>query len=182
MFAYCGNNPVMYVDFSGRSAQSILDEIWSRFSIDSISVNDENDMFLLKKRIARLASLICSNELGKGWAFRIDKEVPGVNKRHIHVYNRRKNASYAQNDDGSPHDGSQGSPPKWVLQELKRKNGWDWEENDRNYRSVINFEQHQKIMRGFISNWNPFYFLLPSTPYSEPIPRPVYPNELVPAY
>ena len=52
-------------------------------------------------------------------------------KRHIHIIKGTK--YYSQNIDGSPHDGSTGSPPKSVRDYLKDKGIWDWDENERGY-------------------------------------------------
>ena len=69
--------------------------------------------------------------LGRGWYYRIDPANTSTKtKTHIHVWNN--NSSYAQNDDGSPHDkGStkKGKLPNWVQEELIRVAGWDYNGN-----------------------------------------------------
>lgn len=73
-------------------------------------------------------------DLGKGWSARIERHGTGEGyQRHLHIYNGKQ--SWAQNEDGSPHDdgnNSSGPPPKKVLKVLKDKKGWDWnaKEND----------------------------------------------------
>ena len=67
-------------------------------------------------------------ELGRGWYYRIapPNQSAGI-KRHIHIWKNGK--SYAQNDDGSPHDQGKndgGKLPKWVQEEVKNKTGWDY--------------------------------------------------------
>ena len=71
-------------------------------------------------------------DLGKGWEARIDAaDTSTQTQRHVHVCKDGK--EYAQNKDGSPHDGSSGKPPKKVLKKLKEKTGWDWNEKARAY-------------------------------------------------
>jgi RHS repeat-associated protein len=65
-----------------------------------------------------------------GWWARIDHGNPGTGtKAHIHIYKGDKD--YAQNDDGSPHDNSKGSPPNLVKYKLKtesiKSRRWDWD-------------------------------------------------------
>lgn len=71
-------------------------------------------------------------DLGQGWKARIDAMNPDtVTQRHVVVY--KNGEKYAQNKDGSPHDGSKGKPPKKVLERLKAKTGWDWNKKAKNY-------------------------------------------------
>ena len=70
-------------------------------------------------------------DLGGGWYCRIDagNESTGT-KRHIHVW--KNGESYAQNDDGSPHDkgnNSSGKLPRKIQKRLEKKTGWDYNGN-----------------------------------------------------
>ena len=84
-------------------------------------------------------------DLGRGWSARKDIGTgePG-RKTHMHVRGPR-GQHWSQNDDGSPHDqhrNSSGSPPGRVLDELNRREGWDWRakarEHDRQNREMLN--------------------------------------------
>ena len=78
-------------------------------------------------------------EIGKGWFVRIDAARNG-GKRHIHIWNKRDDSSFSQNDDGSPHDkgnNKQGKLPKWLQKAVKEKADWDYNGNrDRFYRET----------------------------------------------
>ncbi len=75
--------------------------------------------------------------LGNGWSYRIDKKNTSTKtKKHIHVFNGRK--TYSQNDDGSPHDGSTGSPPKSIKKKIKENSGWDWDAKEKQYKDNQN--------------------------------------------
>ena len=64
--------------------------------------------------------------LGNGWFFRIETHGSGDGfQKHIHVW-KEGGPKYAQNADGSPHDGLRGNPPKWVRQKLKDMKKWNW--------------------------------------------------------
>ena len=90
-------------------------------------------------------SINCEDPLGlsktvnlkKGWKYRIDSTNSNTkSKRHIHIYKGKE--IYSQNDDGSPHDGSTGSPPNSVKKELKEKSGWDWDAKEKDYQESLN--------------------------------------------
>lgn len=73
-------------------------------------------------------------DLGKGWHYRIDKAI-NKTRRHIHIW-KEGGKSYAQNDDGSPHDkgkNDQGKLPKWVQNAVKEKAGWDYNGNRKSF-------------------------------------------------
>jgi hypothetical protein len=76
-------------------------------------------------------------DIGKGWTARIDSDRSGAvnGRQHIHIYNGKY--SYAQNDDGSPHDGSSGSPPKKVLKAVNKETGWDWQTKEKSWIDKI---------------------------------------------
>ena len=69
-------------------------------------------------------------ELGQGWFCRIDpQDTTTDTQRHIHIWNDRKDVTYAQNDDGSPHDknnNDQGKLPKWLNKTIQNKTGWNY--------------------------------------------------------
>ena len=67
-------------------------------------------------------------ELGDGLSFRIDPPSAGDGtQRHIHVW-KKGGPEYSQNADGSPHDGLEGAPPKWVRKKLSDMNKWKWKD------------------------------------------------------
>ena len=73
--------------------------------------------------------------LGNGWYYRIDQANSNTKtQRHIHVWNGKK--EYSQNDDGSPHHGSSGRPPKSIRKQLKEKGVWDWDAKEKNYKKM----------------------------------------------
>jgi hypothetical protein len=49
------------------------------------------------------------------------------------------NQTYSQNLDGSPHDGTDGNPPKSVIKELEKR-GWKWNRNFYLTTPIINVE------------------------------------------
>lgn len=72
----------------------------------------------------------------KGWQVYEHPENTNSNtKKHIHI--KKGKYSYAQNEDGSPHDGSTGSPPKSVKEYLK-KSGWDWDQKAQSWENKNN--------------------------------------------
>ena len=116
VYAYCNNNPVMYIDPTGQYS------VW--------------------------------NDLSGGWKYRIDKATPFV-KRHIHV--EKDGESYSQNDDGSPHDGTTGSPPNSIKKELKKNGTWDWDKNAEEYEkeqsgSNVSITIPEQILSAFSSS------------------------------
>lgn len=100
MFIYCNNNPVNFFDPKGMAAQTIKQVLGYHYGVNY--------------------------DIGNGWKARIDRGNDGVpgHERHVHVWKGKD--SYSQNDDGSPHDGSTGNPPKSVQKKLKEKLGWEW--------------------------------------------------------
>jgi len=67
-------------------------------------------------------------EIGRGWSYRIDPENTSTGtQRHIHIWKDGK--SYAQNEDGSPHDKNNnqgGQLPNWVQKTVLQRSGWDY--------------------------------------------------------
>ncbi len=82
-------------------------------------------------------------DLGKGWKYRIDPANTSTKtNKHIHVWNGKEN--YSQNEDGSPHDGSSGSPPKSIKDKIKDKSGWDWDAKEKAYKDEKNAAQNKE--------------------------------------
>jgi len=76
------------------------------------------------------ASLGKTYDLGGGWTARLEKGLGSGKDYHMHV--DRGGTHYAQNNDGTGHDGSSGNPPGWVQKGLKKQTGWDWGTVDAN--------------------------------------------------
>jgi hypothetical protein len=75
-------------------------------------------------------------DLGKGWKGAIERDTSGARyDRHAHVW--KNDAKYAQNEDGSPHDGSTGGPPSSVKKELKKQKSWDWDAKEKDWLNKI---------------------------------------------
>lgn len=67
----------------------------------------------------------------------IERDCSGGNyKKHIHL--SKGNKSFSQNEDGSPHDGSTGTPSNKIKKKLKESYGWDWDEKEENWINKIN--------------------------------------------
>lgn len=100
LFAYCINNPIVYVDKGGDVPRKL-----SAFALMA------NKIF----------------ELYQGWKFRIDPAKGSV-QRHIHVFNEQLGQKYAQNIDGSNHDNDSNNPPNKIKRKLAEKKVWEWKE------------------------------------------------------
>ena len=154
-YSYCGGNPVMFWDPIGLKDVPIRDTIvglggsvtWysennvAKIELDGQTIyaynNDKNgSYFKIDNNVQKV--MYCDNELlfkslavvvdlGKGWQGRIERNTSGNNSGKKHIYNGKE--SYSQNEDGSPHDGSKGSPPKAVKKKLKELKGWDLDAN-----------------------------------------------------
>ena len=107
MFAYCNNNPVMFVDPEGNTVAP------------HASFGLQYD--LGGGWYARFDSV---------------PNAPKGKEFHVHVWNK-KGDSYSQNNDGSPHDKSSnnGNPPKSVQKKLKDKTGYVWKSMKKNTSS-----------------------------------------------
>ena len=182
MFAYCNNNPVMNADYTGNmpcSANCLFPDQQSH-SID-----------ICRAAAAGVALGGIKVSLSGGWEVRIDKPKDSTKtQRHIHV--EKKGAKYAQNDDGSPHDGSKGSPPSSVKKQLKKKFNWDWDKKEDSYKYSFNplimhiegcnaEEGECECGAGYPILWDQSFFTgLPVAPAPAPTPMPTGP--LVPAW
>jgi len=83
-------------------------------------------------------------ELGHGWYCRIDGEdTNSSTQRHIHIWNEHDGTSYAQNDDGGPHDkghNEKGKLPKWLQKQIESKTGWDYNGKRKSFFEQTSFE------------------------------------------
>ena len=80
----------------------------------------------------------------------------------IHVEN--KGEKYSQNKDGSPHDGSTGSPPKKVKKALKKVANWDWDKKVTSWENSQNPLIIHKCSPSDVANGN-CVCSSPFTPY-----------------
>ncbi|WP_147584666.1 RHS repeat-associated core domain-containing protein [Faecalispora jeddahensis] len=174
MFAYCGNNPVIRVDTSGYGWFDTIKK-W----IKGIFTNYNDDKSLSYGATAGAAAGI-KIELSQGWTARIDPEnAQSGTKRHIHVERRKE--KFAQNKDGSPHDGSSGSPPKSVRKELKEKANWDWDKKAKSWDN----QQQASLLHVYpcgadegecvchLYNSGSYFNYFGFSPYAPNIPAPV---------
>jgi len=83
-------------------------------------------------------------ELAKGWYCRIDpSDTTTGTQRHLHIWNDRKGISYAQNENGSPHDknnNSKGKLPNWLQMIVQLKTGWDYNGNRKSFFGKTKYE------------------------------------------
>ena len=163
-YTYCNNNPIMYVDPSGLALVNIVDYARAMGGTTKIYTNKEGkqcvsviyngitqnytyyrsqkiDNSVLNDRFGWGAYAVSGiiYDLGKGWEARIDRANPDTKtQRHVHVYSGKK--EWIQNEDGSPHDknnNSPGSPPKKVLERLKRETDWDWNAKIEEFATTV---------------------------------------------
>jgi RHS repeat-associated protein len=160
-YAYCGNNPISLVDPSGLvyiPVRSIIEGLggtvtWNSLNNTATASLDGNTVSLwngdangnyIGKSDGKMYSddawlfgmLAATIDLGKGWSGRVDRNASGGDyRRHVHV--EKGDESYSQNEDGSPHDGSTGSPPNKVKEQLKKKMRWDWDGNEKKWNDDI---------------------------------------------
>ena len=159
-YVYCSNNSINYMDPSGLdyiALRSVIEGLggyvnWNPndgtvtvgldgneivvYAGDGIGTYNENGtMYVWDESI--FSMLAVTFDLGKGWTGRIERNTSGGNygMKHVHVYNGEE--AYAQNEDGSPHDGSKGGPPRRVKKELKKKKNWDWDEKEASWIDKI---------------------------------------------
>ena len=158
-YVYCGNNPVMFTDPLGLKhipLRSTIAELGGTVFWDSktggvtisldgrttyASNGDSNGNFIQGDVMysddswlfTALASIF---DLGNGWTGRIERDTSGGRyDKHVHVY--KGNKAYAQNEDGSPHDGSTGGPPNKQKKNLKNQKGWDWDAKEDDWASKV---------------------------------------------
>lgn len=123
MFAYCNNNPIVFIDPLGTySMANIVSAIQSIASF-------VNKVALLTKDNNKSDYLIGFGvvvDIGQGWRARIDRGQNDITGKETHVHVWKDGDSFSQNNDGTPHHGSNGNPPKKVRDRLKEKTGWEW--------------------------------------------------------
>ena len=164
-FAYCYNNPVFYVDHTGYTPSSnemfkmVLGILPNPKGYTSADVLRQQQAELRSKHGDSIAIGI-EYDLGGGWEARIDGENTNTKvQKHVHV--KKGKQKYSQNYDGSPHDGSNGSPPNSVLKKLKDQLGWDWKEKEKNYNNRKNKIAIKDYECGYNYSYN--YILPPIT-------------------
>ena len=193
MNAYCGNNPVNFSDPTGQykvcpihgdsysqpncvychpSYQTTLDN-YVRYQ----TVKNEERLKLgppTPWNITIAHGRIKTDTTNSGWYWRIDTGNTNT-KTQDHIVIQKGKFKYAQNIDGSPHDGSTGSPPNSVKKELKNKGIWDWDEKASDWNSKhIYFDDYYRN--------NPmiyFYFYggtFSPNPSPSPAPAPFIPR------
>ena len=177
-YGYCAGNPVMYSDFSGLKdvpTRKTIEELggsvtWdskynrAKIELDGQSVyaydKDKNGNYIKKDKNGKgvmysdenwlFRSLAAVFDLGNGWKGRIERNTSGNNegKKHVHVYNGKE--SYSQNEDGSPHDGSTGTPPKKIRKKLNNAKGWDWDSKENDWLNKIVIKKTEYENGGYI--------------------------------
>ena len=145
LFAYCSNNPITRCDCFGliwelngevyKYDGSMADFHRAERGEPPLAYEKALNALSNQNTISTDPSENCPSvspyggvQIGKGWEYMIHQRNDDARtKRHIHI--RKNGEEYAQNEDGTPHDGSKGSPPKWLKKELKKKGIWDWDGN-----------------------------------------------------
>ena len=145
MSAYCRNNSVNSCDPTGTTTWSEIQKLLTSSEATNFTINDvtkaqkmgygpnEDIPYLTFKNSIFISYGSVRNTSYKGWSYRIDNNKYG--QKHIHI--EKFEQKYSQNIDGSPHDGSSGSPPNSVKKYLKEKGIWDWDANEQNYNNSI---------------------------------------------
>ena len=136
-YGFANNNPIDFIDPTGLYQQATT-EFWQSYSSNSAyeesktkqaehispSSKPKSDSSKSNDSIGLVAVAgSVKIDLGKGWSYEIHKAREGVNKRHIHVFEKNK-AYFSQNEDGSPHDdykNKNGKPPKKVMKKINEK-------------------------------------------------------------
>ena len=120
LFAYCGNNPVMFIDSSGLWPAPF---IYRGYKI-----------------------MFHPPRAGRGQQY------------HVHVDGKGKH--FAQNIDGSPHDGLVGVPPKDVRDEIEKRTGGKWKWQVSNY-VYSNYSFPNVLWTPYLSGNLPKMFIFP---------------------
>ena len=120
LFAYCNNNPVMFIDSSGLWPAPF---IYRGYKI-----------------------MFHPPRAGRGQQY------------HVHVDGKGKH--FAQNIDGSPHDGLVGVPPKDVRDEIEKRTGGKWKWQVSNY-VYSNYSFPNVLWTPYLSGNLPKMFIFP---------------------
>ena len=202
LFAYCSNNPVNFSDPSGYGFWSWLTGLFggkkSNEATSSSASAPSGSQGACKSvgsaisqhdpaAVSPIGGIRIGNNQGtiNEWRYRIDPPKTSTQtQRHIHIESGNK--KYAQNEDGTRHDGSKGSPPNSVKKILKEKGVWDWDANAAKQRIVDpnDLAERYNILPdnygGFVPV--PEYGTIPfpaTNPVFGPLPAPVYGPGLV---
>ena len=120
LYAYCMNNPVMFIDSSGLWPAPF---IYRGYKI-----------------------MFHPPRAGRGQQY------------HVHVDGKGKH--FAQNIDGSPHDGLVGVPPKDVRDEIEKRTGGKWKWQVSNY-VYSNYSFPNVLWTPYLSGNLPKMFIFP---------------------
>ena len=148
MSAYCRNNPINCYDPTGnttwKEVQTLLaSDEQTNFTIQDVTTaqklnfgpNDDVPFLTAKMGLdSRFGIGIGAVTYGsyKGYTWNIHTvDTSTKTNKHIHIEAFGK--TYSQNIDGSPHDGSTGSPPNTMKKHLKERGIWDWDANQEKY-------------------------------------------------
>ena len=202
LFAYCSNNPVNFSDPSGYGFWSWLTGLFGGKKSNEATSSSASAPSGSQGACKSVGSGVSQHDpaavspiggirIGKHdgvinqWDYYIHSEdTTTQTQRHIHI--KSGNKEYAQNEDGTRHDGSKGSPPNSVKKILKEKGVWDWDANAAKQRIVDpnDLAERYNILPdnygGFVPV--PEYGTIPfpaTNPVFGPLPAPVYGPGLV---
>ena len=130
IFAYCKNNAINMEDPSGHR------EIYTTTLQDETSILRHasfDDM--AARRASNQITNANMNDLGHGWSYRREKSKDGSTGERDHIQVRAPNGKTSgQNVNGKPHPRKSPSPPGWVKEKLKEREGWDWDAKNEEWQ------------------------------------------------
>ncbi len=141
-YAYCSNNPVNMVDPTGHCPCSYAKYYGTVYKgehfYDSLNCPPKPVQKVDRKPMTIVGS--GSNR------WNIIKHPPHTTKNlpHIHIDDKSNGKKYAQNSDGSPHDGNTNQPSNGIKRELRSKYGWDWDKKKAAYDKKIAQDKARK--------------------------------------